>query len=148
MSFVKVAATALIIATGVVGMTGIAVAQSDVIKERKDGFQSNRKNLGAIKTVVDGNGPASGALAPAQEMAAFGAKLPSLFPQGSGTGDTKATPAIWSDWAGFQKAAKDFETAATAVASAASANNIDGVKAGFAQLGATCGACHDKYRAK
>ena len=33
---------------------GVAYAQSDVIKERQDGFQAIRKQLGAVKATVEG----------------------------------------------------------------------------------------------
>ncbi len=66
-----------------------------------------------------------------------------LFPAGSGGGESRAKPEIWTDPAGFDKAMKDAQAAAVA---------LEGVKdeAAFGPaldaLGASCKACHDKYR--
>jgi cytochrome c556 len=66
-----------------------------------------------------------------------------LFPAGSGGGESRAKPEIWTDAAGFEKAMKDGQAAATA---------LQGVKdeAAFgpaiSALGSSCKACHDKYR--
>ena len=40
------------------------------------------------------------------------------FPEGSGGGDSRAKPEIWSDRAGFDQAMKDAQAAATAMAAA------------------------------
>jgi cytochrome c556 len=66
-----------------------------------------------------------------------------LFPAGSGGGESRAKPEIWTDAAGFEKAMKDGQAAAAA---------LQGVKDETAfgpavgALGASCKACHEKYR--
>lgn len=66
-----------------------------------------------------------------------------LFPEGSGGGETRAKAEIWSDRAGFDKAMKDAQAAATAMAAVtAEADYIAAMKA----LGGSCKGCHDKYR--
>lgn len=126
--------------------TSVAFAQGDVIAQRKEDFKSNRANLGAIKKIVDDGADPSGALEPAKAMVAFGQKIPSLFPKGSDAGDTAAKPDIWTDWAGFEGAAKNFTDAAQKVADAAQAKDAAGLKTAFGALGGTCGACHNKFR--
>lgn len=135
-----------LVAFGLLAGTGAAFAQGDVIAQRKEGFKGNRANLGAIKKVVDDAADPSGALEPAKAMVAFGQKIPSLFPQGSGVGDTAAKPDVWTDWAGFEAAAKNFTDAAQKVADAAQAKDAAALKTNFAALGGTCGACHNKFR--
>lgn len=125
---------------------GYASAQEDAIKARKDGFQVFRVSAGAIKKVVDDNGPASAAVAPAEAIAAQAGKQLQHFPAGSDKGNTKAKPEIWANWAQFEANMKDLEAKAAAVATAAKANNIDGVKAGFAAMGGACGTCHKSFR--
>ncbi|MBX3456613.1 cytochrome c [Ferrovibrio sp.] len=138
---------ALGLALAVATVGSLAYAQADdAIKSRKDGFQVFRTSAGAIKRVVDSNGPAAEAAAPAQALAAQAAKQVSFFPAGSDKGNTKAKPEIWANMADFTAKMKAAEDAATAIATAAAANNIDGVKAGFGALGAACGACHKAYR--
>lgn len=139
-----VLAAALGLAVATAG--GYASAQEDAIKARKDGFQVFRVSAGAIKKVVDDNGPASAAVAPAEAIAAQAGKQLQHFPAGSDKGNTKAKPEIWANWAQFEANMKDLEAKAAAVATAAKANNIDGVKAGFAAMGGACGTCHKSFR--
>ena len=73
--------------------------------------------------------------------------FPTLFPPGSEGIKDKASPAIWSDTAGFKAAAAKLETDAKAAAAAAD-KGVDAFKQAFATVGADCQACHDKYRAK
>lgn len=133
----------------VVSVGGLAVAQSadDAIKARKDGFQVFRVSAGAIKKVVDDNGPASAAVAPAEAIAQQAGKQLQHFPAGSDKGSTKAKPEIWAQWATFEANMKDLETKAAAVATAAKAGNMDAVKAGFGAMGGACGTCHKAFRA-
>lgn len=66
------------------------------------------------------------------------------------TADAKggdAKDAIWTDTAGFQQQIDKFKTAATNLnTAAATATNVDGVKAQFGEVGASCKSCHDKFK--
>ncbi|KJV08628.1 hypothetical protein VZ95_16585 [Elstera litoralis] len=125
-------------------------AQGDAIANRKADFQTLRKSLGEIKNVVDGKAGIETATAPAQAMADVGKRLTSKvnFPAGSDKGDTKALPLIWTDGAGFDKAAAGFNSGVGALVVAANAKNLDGLKAAFGETAKACGVCHDTYRAK
>jgi len=130
---------------------GAAYAQSaaDALKERKAGFQNNATQMRAIKAVIDAKGSVAPIAASAQSMADFAGKVVSLFPKDSGTGDTKALPAIWTNWDDFQAKAKGFETAAKNLQQAvASGADLAAVQAAYGAVGASCGACHETYRAK
>ena len=66
-----------------------------------------------------------------------------LFPEGSGGGDSRAKPEIWSDRAGFDQRMKDAQAAATAMAAVTEeAAFVPAMKS----LGGACKGCHDKYR--
>lgn len=140
-------AAALGLAMVSVGDYAVAQSADDAIKARKDGFQVFRVSMGAVKKAVDDNGPASAAVAPAEAIAAQAGKQLQHFPAGSDKGTTKAKPEIWAQWATFEATMKDLEAKATATATAAKAGNMDGVKAGFAAMGGTCGTCHKQFRA-
>ncbi len=130
---------------------GAAVAQSaaDALKDRKAGFQNNATQMRAIKGVLDAKGAVAPIAVSAQSMADYAGKLVSLFPKDSGTGDTKALPAIWMDWDDFQAKAKNFEAAAKNLQQvAASGADLAAVQTAYGAVGASCGACHEKYRAK
>lgn len=66
-----------------------------------------------------------------------------LFPEGSGGGTTRAKAEIWSDRAGFDKAMKDAQAAATAMAGV---TEEAAFVAAMKTLGGSCKGCHDKYR--
>ena len=66
-----------------------------------------------------------------------------LFPEGSGGGDSRAKPEIWTDRAGFDQAMKDAQAAATALAAVTDeAAYVPAMKT----LGGSCKNCHDMYR--
>ncbi|MEL6946596.1 MAG: cytochrome c [Pseudomonadota bacterium] len=67
-----------------------------------------------------------------------------LFPEGSETGaKTEASPAIWSDRAGFNAAVKKFIDDTSVLPT-----DLDGFRAAFQQVTANCGTCHRAYRVK
>ena len=142
-------ALGLTIAAGIAAYGADAQAQTDVIKERQDGFQAIRKQLGAVKSTVESGGPADAVVAPAEAIAAYAARIPGLFPQGSETGgDTKALATVWSDRTGFEAHAGDLETKALALAEAGRGGDMAAVGAAFGAVGKSCGACHQDYRGK
>ena len=142
-----VAIAGALAAGAMVGGATIALAQADVIKER----QQNRKDAGAamraIKGIIDAKGPTSGAVEQAAKLKTLEVAFVKLFPAGSDK-DTKALPVVWSDWAGFQAASKNAETAFDKLATAAGSGNQEALAAAFADTGKACGACHEKFRAK
>ncbi|WP_028794264.1 c-type cytochrome [Thalassobaculum salexigens] len=130
------------------GMTMVAgAAFADVVDERVKGFKAHGDNLKAVKAAVD-SGNASAAVEPAKAMVVFAKSIPSRFPEGSGTGDTRALPAIWSDWAGFEKAAADHLAAVQKLEAVAEAGDAAALGEQLKATGATCGACHKAYRAE
>lgn len=79
--------------------------------------------------------------------AMVGAKLPTLVPEDSKTGDkTTASPKIWEDMAGFKAAAAKFQQDATN-AMAQTKDQASFAKA-YPAVVSNCGACHQAYRIK
>lgn len=144
-----VAGTALFSAASI----NAAMMGEEAIKARKDAMKSMSKNLKAINAFVkDGKGSAKDAEEKAAAIAAIAKKIPSLFPKGSGRGDfsdkqTRATPKIWSDWAGFEKAAMVLETKASKLAQVAGGGDKKMIADQTGELGkGACGACHKTFR--
>ncbi len=136
-------------AGGMVGGATMALAQGDVIAQRKE----NRKQAGAamraIKGIIDAKGPTSGAVPQAAKLKELELAFVNMFPAGSETGgETKALPTIWSDRAGFVAASKASDAAYDKLAVAAGSGDMAALTAAFGDTGKTCGACHDKYRVK
>jgi cytochrome c556 len=147
--WVSTIAVAGLVGVLAVGPSLVVSAADDPIAARK----ANRKEVGdlakQIKAVVDAGGPVASVVEPARKIAALEVPFDKLFPPGSDAGDTKALPAVWSDWNGFEAASKTLVTQATALADAAAAGKSpDEIKAAFGAMGKACGGCHNTYRAK
>ena len=141
----KLALTTVILLTG----AGAAYAQApDPIALRQAAFDMNAGSFGLARTIVANKLEVKPIEGPARGMAKWAALIPSLFPPGSDKGDTKALPEVWSDPAGFKKAADAFGAAATKLADAAKANDAEAVATATKAVGDACGACHKSFRAK
>jgi cytochrome c556 len=120
----------------------------DPIMVRQTGMDLVTGTAGGIKAVLAANGDVKTLEAAGKAIKRWSTVFPSLFVVGSDKGDTKAAPAIWSDQAGFQKAAMALGTAADALTAAAKAGDAAATAAAFKDVGAACGACHKDYRLK
>ena len=123
-----------------------AWAQGDVIAARRDGLKGIARKMEGIKAVVDQRGDPRSIGAGIAEMISFFEGFPARFPAGSGSGDTRALPAIWTDRAGFETANANMVTQLRALQAAANSGDQAAFGAAFQQNGATCGACHRPYR--
>lgn len=123
-------------------------AGADPIAERKAGLKRMAGHMEAIKGIVDGGGAVAPVAERAQDMTRFFEGFPALFPPGSDQGETKARPEVWSDRAGFEKAAANMVLATRKLGEAAGSGDASAVAAAFRETGGTCGACHRGYRAR
>ncbi len=135
--------TALLLAVG-----GAAQADIDPIQTRQTGLDLLAGTFAGVKAVVTANGDVKTLEGPGKAIARWGKLFPTLFPAGSDKGTTKAAPAIWSDNAGFQKAALALSEAGDSLATAAKAGDATAVGVAFKAIGDACGACHKDYRLK
>jgi len=143
-----VAMVGALAAGAMVGGATIALAQADPIKERQENRKQAAAAMRAIKGVIDAKGNAKDAVDQAAKLKTLEVAFVKLFPAGSDKGDTKALPAVWTDWAGFEAASKNAETAFDKLSVAAGSGDIAQLQAAFADAGKACGACHEKFRAK
>ena len=128
----------------------VAVAQQDVIKERKDVMKANGDQAKIGAAMMKGEQPYDQAAAQKifATFADAATKMPNLFPDNSKTGeDTAALPKIWEDMADFK--ARFVKFGDDAKAAEASVKDLDSFKAAFGNIGKSdCGGCHQLYRAK
>ncbi|MGV2978674.1 c-type cytochrome [Camelimonas sp. ID_303_24] len=122
------------------------VAQEDPIAARKALFKQMAGALKAPGQMLKGEAPLD--LAKVKEglavVAANSAKLGSLFPESSKTGDTGALPKIWEDKADFTGR---FDTLGKdAAAAIVSIKDMDSFRAAMPKVLGNCGACHKIYR--
>lgn len=120
-----------------------------IMHERHEGMEQIGKSTKAIKRQLNSSTPDVAEIQKAAAtIAELAAESPNWFPQGTGpdVGKTGAKPEIWQSYPDFAAKDRDFEKAAQAFDAAAKTGDLTQIKAGFADLGKSCKACHDKYR--
>ena len=136
-------------------------AQStDPVKVRRAIMKENSIHLKSVKKFLKG-GKTKKAIARAgtaadmelrgMAIAANADKIPSLFVKGTSLkdkpGKTRAKPAIWSDWKGFQAAAAKLKVLAVKFQKAAASGDKAAIKTASATMGKQgCGGCHKSFR--
>ena len=134
------------LATLAVSTVSIA-AEPNFIETRQAGQDLLAGDFAGIRAVVAAKGDVKTLENPAKAMARWIRNFPTQFPPGTEEGhNTKALAAVWSDAAGFQKAANTLAEAADKLATLAKAGDADGVAAQVKVVGDACGACHRTYR--
>lgn len=149
--FRSVMASGLALST-VVGAS-LVHAADDPIKDRQAIMSSVGAAAGLGGGMMKGEiaySPVAGKAAIATMNAAshsFGA----FFPDGSNTGDTGATEAVWDNSDGFAAELAKFSAAtekAMAAAGKAGPADLDAFKAAMGPIFGTCKSCHETYRKK
>jgi cytochrome c556 len=136
-------------AVALLATAGMARADGpSTIEIRQTSLDLLNGDFAGIRAVVAAKGDVKPLEASAKAIQRFAALMPGLFPKGSDTGDTKARPEIWSDAAGFAKAAAALGETSAKLAVLAKAGDAEGVEAQVKLVGAACGACHKDYRLK
>ncbi len=124
-----------------------AIKPDDVIAARQAGFDLQAGVAAAMKATVDAGGSVKPLTDGAKGLSSWGHVIPSMFPDGTQTGrNTKAKPEVWTDRAGFEKAAANFYTEAEKLEKFAEADDKAGFADQFKVTAGQCGACHRAYR--
>jgi cytochrome c556 len=128
---------------------GVTLKSDEVIAAREAGFFLMGGVFGSLKPVVESGQDVKPYAGSAEAIAEWAAVIPTLFPPGTQTGnDTAAKPEIWTDRAGFEKAAANLKAAAIKLAELAKANDKAGFASQFEATAKACGDCHKAYRVK
>jgi cytochrome c556 len=134
------------VATLAVGTIAISASAATVLENRAATMKGLGGNLKAIGAVAKGKAEYSPALiGNAKALVQYSKNIEVLFPQGSTGKRTK--PEIWTDWAGFVKAAEALEAAAPGLLAAVESGDKGKIGAATGAVGKTCGGCHKPYRA-
>jgi cytochrome c556 len=128
------------------GADNTAPTRDQLIAARQAALDMSAASVGGIKAALARGADVKTLAFPAAGVAKWAHALPGLFPAGSGGAPSHALPTVWSDRAGFEKAAANYAAAAGAMAAAAKAGDKDAFAAAFAQTGEACDACHKVYR--
>ena len=139
----------------IVGISALSVALvavsawavEDPILTRKKLMDANGAAAGAASAMVKEEIPFHPGVAKAalQAFNSVAYSYGDYFPEGSDTGDTKASPKIWEDPEGFAAALAKFQADSDA-ALAADPQDLEAFKAAFGQVAANCQSCHEAFR--
>ena len=120
-----------------------------LMEQRHEGYEQIGKAMSAAKQGIDRNDPAAVKTA-ADQIATIAPQAIGWFPAGTGpdVGKTGAKAEIWQQRAEFDRGMQNFQGAARAFQQAAASGDIARMKTAQADLGKTCGSCHDRFRTK
>ncbi len=141
-----------VLAAAAVTLAAPASAQfakpEDAIKYRKSVMTIQATHFGRVAAMANGRIPFDAKLAADNAaIAETMSKLPwPAFGEGTGSGDTKAKPEIWTDNAKFKEAGDKMQAEMVKLVAATKTGNIDTIKAAVGATGGSCKACHDNFR--
>ena len=125
--------------------TGFGTANADIIADRKAGFKRNADSIKAIAAAI-GSGDYQTVISRTEGIASWASKIPSYFPEGSDSGDTKARAEIWFEFDAFKAKAKANETTAQTLVTAAESADQGAMMAVLKNLGASSKSCHSDFK--
>ena len=128
---------------------GLAAAQSvpkvgsgDIVADRKRLMKLNGASMADLQAKAKA-GNIEAIAVNAETIALNAMHIPTLFPPGSATGNTRARADIWQKRAEFEDAAKNLQTLAEKLRDAAQAKDAASVEATVKIFGKQgCGRCH------
>ena len=128
-------------------MLFVSAAHADVIADRQAIMKQNGRAAGTMVKTARGeiDYDATAILEAFKTMHDRMETFPDLFPEGSDTGDTEASPRIWEDMDAFKAEVASF-VADLEEAIAAAPQDKAAFMPIFQKVGAHCGSCHEKFR--
>ena len=130
-------------ATVVLAHTGV---KNPAVQARMHGMTMISDNVKVLGTMAKGqvDFDAASARAAAQAIADHAAQSVDLFVPNETDPKSEALPAIWENFDDFTTKAEALQTLDADLA--ASVASLDDVRTAMPSIGATCKACHSKYR--
>jgi len=145
----------VVLVASAVALAGSSVASAQdaraaqQVKLRQSAYTVLGAQMGLMAAQASGRAPyEANTYRIAAERAAFIANyVPELFPTGSITPSSKAKPELWQQQVEFQRLMRDMQSKTATLATTARGGDLEAIKPAFGAVGASCKACHDKYKA-
>jgi cytochrome c556 len=145
----------LLISCGGQGPSAPAAAADDTPEMAAFHFRQGLMTSIAYK-VAQARGMAQGEIAVdeaafakhASDVAVLAGMIVEGFIPNSAVEGSAALPEVWTNMADFQQKAADLQSAAQALAAAASQNGFEAAKGMGQAVGTSCGGCHRPYRSR
>lgn len=141
------------LATNAMVMLAVPVSRDQALRimhVRHEGMEAMGDATKALHRALSGRPDLATVRANASKVAQLSEQASTWFPAGTGpnVAKTRAKPDIWQNSEDFATRLRALQTAARALETASRSNDVAAMNARFADLGGTCKACHDKYRAE
>lgn len=145
---IVLAATCIAGIAGAIAVEAAPLSPKAIVATRHANFKKMGAAMKVLKDELSGSADKAKMLAAARTLAATGRQQVNLFPASTAPGKVKthALPAIWSDRATFDGDMKKMIAEADKLVAVAGSGNTAAVGDQFKAVGATCGACHRKFR--
>ena len=145
--------TMLMMAAALTFLTSNAIAEEvdadTYIEYRESLMQDAKTHTKGIGNILKGKLPLKdNLLHHARALHEVSQMFPSAFPEGSDFGETSTKPNVWTDKAGFSKAAQNNQKATAALVTAAESGDLKTIGNAMADVGKSCKGCHKEYRSK
>ena len=147
--------TLLLLTAAVASLSALPAAAQfqkpeDAIKYRQSVFTVMNNHLGRVAAMAQGRTPFDAKVA--ADTAAIVAMMSKLPAAAFGAGTDKGAPNrakanIWTEGPKFTAAYEKMVGEVAKLDAAAKTGNLDNLKAAFGNVGASCKACHDDFRA-
>lgn len=143
----SLAVLSAVVAVAIAGCaTGHTMSPASAVAERQRLMKLNGASWQDVQAKVKA-GNIEAVAVNAETLAVTARHIPSLFPEGSMTAESKAKPEIWQKWAEFEQASRAMQVEAEKLRDAARAKNRAQVEAIVKDFGRNaCGACHTPFR--
>ena len=127
--------------------TSSFAASYGIIKYRQNVMKSAAGHMGAIVGILKNRLPLEAHIVEhARSLIQISRMTLSIFPEGSGKGQTKSKQVIWENWSEFESATSDFERESSKLAEVAQSGNMEELAKQVRATGKTCSGCHRNFR--
>ena len=118
-----------------------------IIKYRQNVMKSVSGHMGAIVDILKNSLPLEDHIVDhARSMLQISRMTLSMFPEGSGKGQTKSKQVIWENWSEFESVANDFERESAKLSEVAESGDMEALAKQVRATGKTCSGCHRNFR--
>ncbi|MEE8242239.1 MAG: cytochrome c [candidate division NC10 bacterium] len=142
---------AILLLVGVICFS-IAAAQAPdasqgVVKYRQSVMKSHAAHMSAMGRIVQGQVPFTEHVADhAAAIRSTSKMIPQIFPEGSGTGETRAKPDIWQKRSQFEQAALTLQQESAKLVEVAQGGDMKEITVQYLAVAKACKGCHKPFR--
>lgn len=129
-----------------------SITPTQLIRARQASYELSVMTFSQLKRAADTGSDVTKQQFAATGLAQWAAVLPTLFPEGTGPGqtsvETHALAEVWSNRTGFLARANDYALATSRLADLAKAGDTSGFASQVAAVKKACDSCHADFKTR